>query len=370
MSYSGHILDNMMCAIGTNDGTDACKGDSGGPMILSGGTYDEDVQLGIISWGLGCAQEPFPGVYSRISWEYDWIMENVCEMSSNPPGYLGCTAMTEDASTSDVVLVNVTIAIELDAFPEETGYLLEVDIEASADAGVIWTNDANMIDGESHVPLKTFASSSPTAVRRLLRVAKNCVYRLTLLDGGADGLLSTSRGGEYLPSRFRMCHGSVDADECLNASLESDIVVCYGTGDFALTKEITCPVYMQKPPTFAPFEIPLNMYPDDDRFRPTTAKPTSSSPSYAPAPSPNSTFIDGTTFVENTFGTQPAPATQTTNNSDAMLVGSSDGAARNSTVDESATKIGGDANSSFSRRTSVTSTIAAFVITTVFFAVG
>jgi trypsin len=57
----GKITQNMMCA--ADEGKDACQGDSGGPL------YDEenDTVVGIVSWGIGCANKDYPGVYSRIS---------------------------------------------------------------------------------------------------------------------------------------------------------------------------------------------------------------------------------------------------------------------------------------------------------------
>ena len=63
-----------------------------------------------------------------------------------------------------------------------------------------------------------------------------------------------------------MCHCVFDADECLNVLLEADLVVCYCTGDLQLATSISCPANLQTPPTFAPFEIPLELYMDDDHM--------------------------------------------------------------------------------------------------------
>jgi len=65
------ITRNMMCAART--GKDACQGDSGGPLIKKGDTPLDDVQIGIVSWGIGCARRFLPGVYSRVSEALDFI---------------------------------------------------------------------------------------------------------------------------------------------------------------------------------------------------------------------------------------------------------------------------------------------------------
>lgn len=48
----------QFCA--SSPGQDACQGDSGGPMVVSSLTV-KDMQIGLISFGLGCARSDFPG---------------------------------------------------------------------------------------------------------------------------------------------------------------------------------------------------------------------------------------------------------------------------------------------------------------------
>lgn len=58
-------IDNgsMLCAGG--DGRhDACVGDSGGPLLVAQGA--EWLDVGITSWGSGCAVRGVPGVYTRL----------------------------------------------------------------------------------------------------------------------------------------------------------------------------------------------------------------------------------------------------------------------------------------------------------------
>mmetsp|Transcript_5105 Transcript_5105/g.8017 ORF Transcript_5105/g.8017 Transcript_5105/m.8017 type:complete len:299 (-) Transcript_5105:72-968(-) len=85
--YQDKISDNMMCA--KDNGEDSCQGDSGGPLVIRQ-NFGGDVQVGVVSWGIGCAHEAFPGVYAKVSAQYDWIRMNVCEGSSNPPSYFEC----------------------------------------------------------------------------------------------------------------------------------------------------------------------------------------------------------------------------------------------------------------------------------------
>ncbi|WP_394821254.1 S1 family peptidase [Pendulispora albinea] len=66
-SYSSLIANAEICAgIWDRGGIDTCQGDSGGPMVRR----DENnqwVQVGIVSWGEGCARARKPGVYAQVS---------------------------------------------------------------------------------------------------------------------------------------------------------------------------------------------------------------------------------------------------------------------------------------------------------------
>ena len=63
----------QICAGLRVGGKDSCQGDSGGPLIVTNG--DRYLQVGIISWGDGCAQPERYGVYTRTASFYEWIWE-------------------------------------------------------------------------------------------------------------------------------------------------------------------------------------------------------------------------------------------------------------------------------------------------------
>ncbi|MCW8332941.1 S1 family peptidase [Vibrio paucivorans] len=66
------------CAGVEQEGYDSCRGDSGGPIVVSG----TGVQLGIVSWGANeCGAQGTYGVYTNISYYAEWIEQHTSGFS-------------------------------------------------------------------------------------------------------------------------------------------------------------------------------------------------------------------------------------------------------------------------------------------------
>ncbi|KAF7660492.1 hypothetical protein LDENG_00281470, partial [Lucifuga dentata] len=60
---------NVLCAGSHWGGKDSCQGDSGGPLVC------HNRLEGIVSWGIGCASQYFPGVYTKVRNYEKWIKD-------------------------------------------------------------------------------------------------------------------------------------------------------------------------------------------------------------------------------------------------------------------------------------------------------
>jgi secreted trypsin-like serine protease len=184
--YDGKVSNDMMCAV-DKDGQDACQGDSGGGLIRLGSDRNgkDDVQLGIVSWGLACGDPNFPGVYSRVAEHYDWIRDNVCELSDKPPDYMNCPYKPYPPGNMYSAPVEIQVTIRFDEFPGESGWLLE------------------SIPDFRNIVFKPFGSYSSTSldnsgmISETVRVQSGRFYLLTLMDEFADGFCCKAGKGFF-----------------------------------------------------------------------------------------------------------------------------------------------------------------------------
>lgn len=119
--YNGQIQREVMFCAG-EVGKDSCQGDSGGPIIdRSQATMK---QVGIVSWGEGCARSQYPGVYTRIAPFSEWMTETICQFSNDPSASLCFDESGQELFPRDPLTeaIQARFIIRFDSWPSETRF--------------------------------------------------------------------------------------------------------------------------------------------------------------------------------------------------------------------------------------------------------
>jgi len=79
---------DMFCVGAMEGGKDSCQGDSGGPLVSQDSDNNGFYSLiGVVSWGIGCADQNKPGVYADVlSFMQDgWLQSQMADLETCSP---------------------------------------------------------------------------------------------------------------------------------------------------------------------------------------------------------------------------------------------------------------------------------------------
>ena len=165
-------------------GMDSCQGDSGGPVAVRNVENTEWLLIGITSWGQGCAQAGYPGVYTKISYYINWI-KTYTDECVNPDLSSACDASNGIVGCMDDTACNYNSEAEVNScclYPTDPLYDCFGDCVNNSD------NDS-ICDEEDNCPDNTNFSQSDSDDDGVGNACDNCisVFNPDQLDSDNDG---------------------------------------------------------------------------------------------------------------------------------------------------------------------------------------
>jgi hypothetical protein len=122
-----------------------------------------------LTQGVGCARRGYPGVYSRISGAIDWIEDQICTLSQNPPPRCGRIPSGSD--------IRIRIDIRHDDWPTDTSW------ELRNSTGTVVAGSPTGSVQKKQTLVSTFVDISPGT------------YIFRIFDSWGDGLTVGDREG-------------------------------------------------------------------------------------------------------------------------------------------------------------------------------
>jgi secreted trypsin-like serine protease len=189
-----YLAESQVCAGYAAGGRDSCLGDSGGPLMVRDGR-GRYVQVGIVSYGIGCAQPNYYGIYERPGAHLAWIRQHVPDVSvaeapaSPATGDQGLSGLVQDlfSGTPDG-----TVTLSVLPQPQvKVGARIRLRVEALI-SGNLLLFDAN--DKGELVQLFPNEESLKHRANREIKAGRPRIYPGSAYDGFELAAVDPGRG--------------------------------------------------------------------------------------------------------------------------------------------------------------------------------
>ena len=118
----------------TTGGKDSCQGDSGGPMICE--IDGHAVLTGIVSWGIKCGFDGYPGVYGEV-WHYkEWILKKTTTSTKTTTT---TSTITTKTTTTKATMTTKTTTTAVSTTTSQNSQAIWIHIDATKSSRNAWS---------------------------------------------------------------------------------------------------------------------------------------------------------------------------------------------------------------------------------------